>query len=143
LALRATFALFAAAIVLIVLGPLALGLTQAALSGAPLDWVAALAWGGNAPFSLVIFAFAAAILFSALLLAVLWLPITVLLESAGLQSWGMYVAAGYVCGGLVLALASGIQWLSPYSFIALLLGGGAIGGLAALTFWLIRRPDWA
>jgi hypothetical protein len=142
MALRATLALFAAALTMIVLGPMALTWTDAVLAGRPIGLLEVLGLDPPTPFLLLVFAFGAAILLGSLALAAVWLPLHGLLDLTGLRGWGMYLALGYVVGGLVLALSLGPWGMDRFSMLPLLLAGGATGAFSALIFWLVRRPDW-
>jgi hypothetical protein len=143
MALRATFALFAAALAMIVLGPMALTWTDAVLSGRPVGVLEVLGLQEPMPFLLMVFAFGAAILAASLGLALLWLPLHGVLGVTGLRGWGMYLALGYVVGGAALAIALGPLGLDRYGVLPLLLAGSSTGAISALIFWLVRRPDWS
>jgi hypothetical protein len=143
MALRATFALFAAALAMIMLGPMVLTWTDAVLAGRPVGLLEVLGLSRPMPFLLLVFAFGAAILAASMGLALLWLPLHGMLGMTGLRGWGMYVALGYVVGGVAMALALGPLGLDRYGVLPLLLAGGATGAISALIFWLVRRPDWS
>ncbi|MBU6406012.1 MAG: hypothetical protein KGS44_02575 [Alphaproteobacteria bacterium] len=142
MALRATLALFAAALTMIVMGPMALTFTDAALAGRQVGLLEILGLDPPTPLVLMAFAFGAAILIGSLALAAVWLPLHGLLDLTGLRGWGMYLALGYVAGGLVLAAGLGPLGLDRFPVLPLLLAGGATGAVSALIFWLVRRPDW-
>ncbi len=143
MALRATLALFAAALAMILLGPMALTWTDAVLAGRTVGVLEVLGLDSPTPFLLLVFAFGAAILAASLTLALVWLPLHGVLGVSGLRGWGMYLALGYVVGGAVLALVLGPLGLDRFGVLPLLLAGGATGAISALIFWLVRRPDWS
>jgi len=143
MALRATLALFAAALAMILLGPMVLTWTDAVLAGRPVGLLEILGFNRPIPFLLLVFAFGAAILSASLGLALFWLPLHGVLGVTGLRGWGMYLALGYVVGGALLALALGPWGLDRYSVLPLLLAGGTTGAISAIIFWLVRRPDWS
>jgi hypothetical protein len=143
MALRATLALFAAALMMIILGPMALTVTDAILAGRDLSLLQVLGLDRPTPFLLFVFAFGAAILIGTLGLAAVWLPLHGVLDLTGLRGWGMYLALGYVVGGAVMALILGPFGMDRFRVLPLLLAGGATGAFSALVFWLVRRPDWS
>jgi hypothetical protein len=141
MALRATLAVFAAAITLLLAGPIALQVSDALMAGRSVSLAEVLGLNSAASPVLVAFGFALGTLASAALLVAVWLPVHALLEAAGLRGFGMYAAAGYTAGGLAGALLAGPFSLGDYPMVTLIVAGATAGALCASVFWLVRRPD--
>lgn len=142
MALRATLALFAAAITLLVTGPVALTISDALLEGRSVTLVQVLGLNSQVSVLFAFIGFTLGALIASLALLVVLLPLHMLLDAGGHTGLGMYAAVGYAAGGLLAVLIAAITRSDAYPQVTLIIAGATAGALSAGVFWLVRRPDW-